>query len=453
MDKEEIAAYMEEAAGRGISPGLEATKALLSALGNPEQSLRFVHIAGTNGKGSVLAYLSTVLQTAGYKVGRFYSPALTDPWDKIQINGRRITDKEIGKGLSILKESGETGTVFETECALALWYFAKKKCDIVILECGMGGAMDATNVIPAPELCIFTPIAMDHMQYLGGSIKEIAAAKAGIIKCGCTVVTVKQEKDILKEIYSAAENAADDGTAVTVCEAEEATDITYGLFEQHFSCSGYRDLVIRLAGVWQIENAALAVTALGQLKKRGFEIPDEAIRKGLADTAWDGRLTVLKKKPVFLMDGAHNEAAVRVLRLSLEKYFPGERFVMILGVLKDKAYEKELRLLLPLAVHLITVTPPENARALPAYVLAETAQEILSGDPDGAEMLLAETENGLNHPADMIKTTVTAADSVEEAVEMALLLSAGKLPILATGSLSWIGRLRGILRKRGNTGR
>jgi len=421
MNSEEITAYMEEAAARGIVPGLSATEALLDALGHPEERLRFVHIAGTNGKGSVLAYLTTVLQEAGYKVGAFFSPALNDPWEKIRVGGRPITEKAVGHALTILKERGVSGTVFETECALALWYFARCKCDIAVLECGMGGEADATNVIPAPELCVFTPIDMDHMQYLGNSLSRIAAAKAGIIKTGSTVVTASQEAEALAELRKKAGKTK-------VIEAKTPTDVRYGLYEQHFNCAGYRDLMIRLAGTWQIKNAALAVTALECLKKRGFDIPEEALRKGLAETVWDGRFTVLRKKPLFLMDGAHNEAAVRVLKESLETYLPGERFVMILGVLKDKAYEKELRMLLPLAVHLITLTPPENARALPALDLAETAQEIAE-------------EAGLD-------LSITAADSVEEATEIALLLSGGKLPVLATGSLSWIGRLRGTLKRR-----
>lgn len=440
MDAEEITAYMEEAAGRGIVPGLASTRALLAALGDPEERLRFVHIAGTNGKGSVLAYLSTVLQAAGLRVGRFFSPALKDPWEKIQVNGRRITEKEIGKGLTLLKNSNVAGTVFETECALALWYFEKKKCDIVVLECGMGGALDATNVIPSPELCVFTPISADHMQFLGNSVKEIASAKAGIIKPGAAVVTAGQDEAALEQIRSAAELA---GTAVT--EAYAATGITYGLEEQSFSCAGYRDLKIRLAGVWQIGNASLAVTALEELRKRGFAIPEEAIRRGLADTVWEGRMTVLKKKPLFLADGAHNEAAVRALCKSLDCYLPGEGWILILGVLKDKDYEAELRLLLPFAVHLITLTPPDNPRALPALDLAEAAMRLTAegtaSEPSGkgSEKAGAETAP---------LPCISVADSVQEAVEMALLLSGGRMPILATGSLSWIGSLKEILREK-----
>ena len=426
-------AYMESlSAGAIVNPGreemqLEALQDLLVRMGNPEQGLRYVHIAGTNGKGSVLAYVSTVLQEAGYRVGRYFSPALRDPWEKIQVQQKPIAKTAIREGIAAIAECTQQmaaegkrlPTQFEVETALAFWYFRKKSCDIVVLECGLGGRTDATNVIPAPEVCVFAPIAMDHMAILGATVEAIARVKAGIIKPGADVVSVPQQMPEAGRVLEQAAKAKN----VSLTYAEAVSHVRYGLKKQTLDTKGYRKLEITMAGVYQPENAAVAVTVLDVLQKRGFRIPEEKLRSGLRKTVWPGRFEILKEKPYFILDGAHNKAAAEVLRRSLDIYFPEKSFVMILGVLRDKAYEDVLKCLLDKAVQVITLTPPENVRALSAIELAEAVQEY--------------------------DVSVTCADSVEEAAELAELLSGKQFPILATGSLSWLGRLEEIINLKG----
>ncbi len=405
--------------------GLEALTDLLARMGNPEKGLHYVHIAGTNGKGSILAYISTVLQEAGYRVGRYFSPALKDPWEKIQVQQRPIAKTAIREGIAFIAECTEQmaaegrklPTVFEVETALAFWYFQKKQCDIVVLECGLGGRTDATNVIPAPEVCVFAPIALDHMAILGKTVAEIAGVKSGIIKPGADVVSAQQ----LPEAQAVLEAAAQENNA-ELYYAETPQKIRYGIKKQSFDAGAYRKLEIALAGVYQPENAAVAVTALERLMARGYRITENKLRCGLLKTVWSGRFTVLQDKPYLIMDGAHNGAAAEVLRKTLDVCFPDKSFVMILGVLRDKAYTEVLRCLLDKAVQVVTLTPPDNPRALPAIDLAEAVQEY--------------------------GVSVTCADSVEEALELAQLLSGKKLPILATGSLSWLGRLEEAIKSK-----
>lgn len=405
--------------------GLEALTDLLAWMGNPEKGLHYVHIAGTNGKGSILAYISTVLQEAGYRVGRYFSPALKDPWEKIQVQQRPIAKTAIREGIAFIAECTEQmaaegrklPTVFEVETALAFWYFQKKQCDIVVLECGLGGRTDATNVIPAPEVCVFAPIALDHMAILGKTVAEIAGVKSGIIKPGADVVSAQQ----LPEARAVLEAAAQENNA-ELYYAETPQKIRYGIKKQSFDAGAYRKLEIALAGVYQPENAAVAVAALERLMARGYRITENKLRSGLLKTVWSGRFTVLQDKPYLIMDGAHNGAAAEVLRKTLDVCFPDKSFVMILGVLRDKAYTEVLRCLLDKAVQVVTLTPPDNPRALPAIDLAEAVQEY--------------------------GVSVTCADSVEEALELALLLSGKKLPILATGSLSWLGRLEEAIKSK-----
>ncbi|MBR3515243.1 MAG: bifunctional folylpolyglutamate synthase/dihydrofolate synthase [Lachnospiraceae bacterium] len=424
MNEKEVTAYMESLSpGAIVHPGkeemaLEALQDLLLRMGSPERGLKYVHIAGTNGKGSILAYVSTVLQEAGYRVGRYFSPALHDNWEKIQVQQKPVPKTAIREGIALIAEhtaqmaaEGKClPTVFEVETALAFWYFAKKACDIVVLECGLGGLTDATNVIPAPEVCVFAPIALDHMAILGKTIAEIATVKSGIMKPGADVVSAPQVAEAAKVLEKAAKKQG-----VTVNYAERPEKIRYGIKKQSFDTQVYAKLEITLAGVYQPDNAATAVAVLEQLRVRGWKIPEAKLRAGLAKTIWPGRFTILKERPYLIMDGAHNGAAAKVLRASLDQYFPDKPFVMILGVLRDKAYEELLDCLLERAVQVITLTPPDNVRALSAIELAETVQE-----------------RGMS---------VTCADSVEEALELATLLSGKKFPILATGSLSWLGRL------------
>ena len=312
-------------------------------------------------------------------------------------------------------------TPFEVETALAFWYFQKKKCDLGVLECGMGGLLDATNVIEGTLLEVITSIGMDHMQFLGGSIEKIAAQKAGIIKPGSAVVCMEQRGEVLKVIE---EKAKKEGASLFISRSSAATKVQYGLEKQSFHYGKHGKLTIRLAGKFQIDNAVLAVDACEALKGLGIRISDEAIREGLLETRWDGRLTVVQKHPMMVIDGAHNEDAAQKLAKSIEMYFTNRRIIYIMGVLRDKDFDRIIELTHSYADQIITVTPPENPRALPALDLAQEVAKV--------------------HPS------VTAAASLEEALEMARLLAGKDDVILAFGSLSYLGRLMDLVGYRKN---
>ncbi|MCM1102500.1 MAG: bifunctional folylpolyglutamate synthase/dihydrofolate synthase [Clostridium sp.] len=428
MNERQAMAYIEELARhKGIVPGLESIRELCGRLGDPQERVPVIHIAGTNGKGSTLAYLSSVLAAAGYRVGSYSSPAVMDYRERFRVNQKMISKADLAKLLTRVAEAAEQmaaqghahPTAFEVETALAFCFFAEKKCDVAVVECGMGGALDATNLIEKPLVSVITSISMDHMQFLGGTLAGIAAQKAGIIKEGCPVVSVAQREEAAQVI---AQEAAKKHAPLSIADEKKATGVRYGLNTQSFHYGGYRNLKIALGGTWQIENAVLAVETVRVLNEQGIAVSGDALRKGLLSAQWRGRLTVLRKKPYVIADGAHNADAAGKLAESLSFYFTNRPKVFIMGVLGDKDYEKMIACMAPMAKQLIAVTPPDNPRALPAYELAQAVRKV--------------NEN------------VTAADSLEEAVEMAYLLTPPDGVIVAFGSLSYLGRLEKVLRER-----
>ena len=431
MTEKECLDFMDELKKSGIVPGLGSIKELCRRLGNPQDAFPCIHIAGTNGKGSVLAYLSTVYKTAGYRVGAFSSPAVFNPRETIRVDGKNMTKKAYTEGLEKIKEAVETikadglpaPTAFEAEVALAFLYFADKKCDIVMLEAGMGGREDATNLITRTLAAVLMPIGMDHMQFLGGTLDKIAYQKAGIIKKGCVAVSAVQQEEAAAEIRKEAEKQGCSCIFATVPEK-----IKYGLKKQKFSYRDafgtlHKDMEITIPGVCQAENAAVAIEVVEALNRQNaFVVSEENLRRGLLETAWPGRFEVLREKPYFVIDGAHNEPAAKKLVQSVSAYFSNKRIIYIMGMLKDKEYEKVAEITYPYADQIITVTPPENKRALSAMDLAAAVS--------------------VYHPR------VTTAGSVEEAVEMAYLLAGKEDVILCFGSLSFLGRVRDILGKQ-----
>jgi dihydrofolate synthase/folylpolyglutamate synthase len=418
---------MESLNSYGIVPGLSNIENLCEALGNPQKDLKFVHIAGTNGKGSTLAYISTVLKKAGYKVGRYVSPTIFEYRERIQINGRPISQKALCTWAERMKETCDAlcaagkphPTSFEAETALAFAYFKEQGCDIVVMECGMGGRLDATNIIQNTLVSVLASISMDHMQYLGKTIEAIAGEKTGIIKAGCRVVTAMQEEAVLQVIE---EKAAEYGCPVTVANLNEVKKIRYGLEKQRFDYGVWKNLEITLSGNHQIGNALLAIKVLEELNSLGYNITEKALRNGLKETKWPGRFTVVEKKPYFIVDGAHNADAAKKLAQTIEFYFTNKRIIFIMGILRDKEYETIIELTHAYADQIITVATPGNARAMSSYELAAEVAKV--------------------HP------NVTAADSIEEAVEISYLLAGKEDVIIAFGSLSFMGRLLGILEKR-----
>ncbi len=444
MNLKQTMDYLENLSSYGMVPGLTNMENLCAKLGNPQDKLQIIHIAGTNGKGSVLAYLSTVLQCAGYRTGRYISPVIFEYREKIQINQKPIsqaklcayTEKVKTACEELVAEGKNHPTQFEFETALCFLYFLEEKCDVVVLETGMGGRLDATNIIKKPLLTVLASISMDHMKFLGNTLAEIGAEKAGICKAGCPIVSMKQEEEAAAVITARAKEL---GNPLFWADGESAEKIRYGMEVQKFSYKGYRDLEIHLAGKHQIANAVLAAEALRVLcefgesplnaaegketeKRKGFHISEKHLRKGLAETKWPGRFSVMAKKPLFVVDGAHNEDAAKKLAESVRFYFTNKRIVYIMGVLKDKEYEKIIAETYAYADQIITITTPDNPRALPAYELAQAVRAY--------------------HP------NVTAAGSLEEAVEMAYLLTEKEDVILCFGSLSYQGRLMKIMEQR-----
>jgi len=427
MKYQEALDYMDSLKNYGIVPGLGSIRELCGRLENPQERLRFIHIAGTNGKGSVLAYVSTVAGRAGYRVGRYISPAVREYRERFQVNGRMITQKELCALVEKLRQVCDAmvadglphPTPFEVETALGFLYFSQKECDLVVLETGMGGRLDATNVICNTLVAVLTSVSMDHMQYLGDTLGAIAGEKAGILKPGCRAVSTVQEPEAMEVIREQARRLR---IPLTVADGEKAKRVRYGLERQRFDYDGMKDLEISLAGKYQIGNAVLAVEVCRALTERGFDISEKALRQGLRDTRWPGRFTVLGRRPLFVVDGAHNEDAAKKLAESIEFYFTNKRIIFIMGILKDKEYEKIIDCTARYADQILTVAPPGNPRAMGSY---ELAREVAKAHP-----------------------RVTAVDSLEEAVELSHLLAGREDVILAFGSLSYLGRLMEIMEER-----
>lgn len=434
MKNAEAMEYITKLQGVGIRPGLSRIKALLDRMGNPQNELKFVHIAGTNGKGSTLAFTSEILRAAGYRVGRYVSPTIADYLERFQVNGRNISASLFCRGVEYIKDciddmeaNGEdTPSAFEAETALAFWFFKEKKCDYVVLEVGMGGLEDATNIIPAPLVCVLASISYDHMGFLGDSLAEIALQKAGIIKSGSIVVSQFQHSEAEKVIVKkAAESNCElrfvRQEDISVCKSAgfKAGGLNKGRLKLIFSYKSYKRLEISLLGSYQVKNAALAIEVVSALREKGIKISDEAIRKGLAETVWPARFQIISDRPCIVLDGAHNEEAAQRLSESIDFYFTNERIVYIMGMLKDKEYEKVAQLTADKAECIFTVTSPNNPRALSALELAETVRKYNS--------------------------KVTAADSLEEALELAELTAGRDGVVIVFGSLSYLGKMMELI--------
>lgn len=381
MNYEEAREYLDQVSKGGSVLGLDNMRELLKRLGNPQDSLKFVHISGTNGKGSVLAYLSTVFKEAGYRTGRYISPTLFSYREKIQVNEKFIGREDLSRLTEKIKAAAEEmqncaagdPTIFEIETALAFLYFVEQKCDIVILETGLGGALDATNVITTPVMEVIASISMDHMEFLGDTLGKIAYQKSGIIKPDTSVVSAMQQPEAMEVICNVCRER--DCTFQAV-DPEQIKDISYGYEGQSFSYKNWENIKISLMGSYQIKNAALALEAINALRKLGYDLKDRAVYQGMKKAVWKGRFTLISKDPVILMDGAHNPAAAEELVRSLKLYYAGKKFYYIFGMFRDKDYAQVIRLTAPMAEHIITVQTPGNPRALPAAELKEAVAEV-----------------------------------------------------------------------------
>lgn len=378
----EAIAYIWSHGWQDRAPGLSRIRELLRRLGDPQEELTFLHVAGTNGKGSVCACLASVLEAAGHRVGLSTSPHLERFHERIRVDGAEIPDEALGAVMDQIRPAAESmedhPTEFELITAAAFLHFRQERCGIVVLETGLGGALDASNVIDVPELAVLTAMGMDHAALLGPALGDIAAAKAGIVKPGGDVVSrggCPEADEVFRRV------CRERGAALTELDLSRLEIRGLDLEGTAFDFAPWEGLTVPLAGAYQAENAALALTALERLREKGWRIPEEAVRRGLAAVRWPGRLEVLGRDPAFLLDGAHNAHGMRAVTEGLRAFFPGRRLVFLLGVLADKDAGEMLDLLAPLAEQ-VFVLRPDSPRALePAALCAQLAARGVSARP------------------------------------------------------------------------
>ena len=416
----------------GIKFGLSNITRLLTSLGNPQKHLKTIHIGGTNGKGSVASFIASALMKAGYKVGLYTSPHLVRFTERIQINGKEISQKRVIKLTERIRtyaEKLESITFFEFTTAMAFLYFAEVKVDIAILEVGMGGRLDATNVI-YPLLSIVTNIALDHQQYLGNTISKIAFEKAGIIKKRNVLITAATQPGVL---HLFRKRCREFNTELFQA-GKHFKGIEKGLRVMDYQGRLWNlsRLTIGLAGPHQVTNAATALGALEVLKEKGYRINEKAIRQGLKDVQWPGRLEVMRKKPLVILDGAHNPAAMKMLKESIggrgesaaggaRPYFHYKRMILILGIMGDKDLRQIIKEIVPFAYKVI-LTRPHLDRSAPPALLQKHAQRWCAD--------------------------IECIDDVKEAVSAALSQAGKDDLVLITGSLFTVGEAQEFLDKQ-----
>ena len=348
MDYCEAVQYMESECAAGSKYDLSRIEELLQRLGNPEKKLKLVHVAGTNGKGSISRMLQSILTEAGYKTGIFNSPFLGSPREYLCIDGINADEREYAESVERIRNSVEAEpemqdrpTEFELSFALAADYFFRNNCDIAIIECGLGGLTDATNCIPAPELAIIANIGLDHVKLLGNTLAEIAAQKSGIIKEGSAVVAYPSEKEALDVI-------------INTCRKRKCELIIPDISGTEYELS--------LKGEFQKRNASVVLAAVKVLRKRGFEIDETAVRSGFANTVWPARFEIMSENPLIIIDGGHNSQCVDAFCENLDK-MKIKNAIFIIGVMADKAY-REMFIKLKKYVGLAIITEPSNPRRL-----------------------------------------------------------------------------------------
>ncbi|MCD6321563.1 MAG: bifunctional folylpolyglutamate synthase/dihydrofolate synthase [Clostridiales bacterium] len=418
--------FIESAALFGIKLGLANIKKLLELVGNPQDGMKIVHVAGTNGKGSVCSYIANILIEAGYKTGMFTSPYLEKFTERMQVNLKNIPDDKVVKYVEILKEKIDImvsegynhPTFFELNTAMTLMYFKEESCDAVVLEVGLGGRYDSTNIISNPIVSVITTIEYDHTAILGDTLSEIAYQKAGIIKKNRPVAIYGEmsQKALSVIKWIAAENRSEfllsDNSQI---KNIKITDTGY-IFD-------YRDIKgieISMMGQHQIKNACLAVDAASIIAENGLPISNNEIIKGLKNTRWPGRVEILNNSPLIICDATHNPQGAEVLKAALAERFKGRKIVYLMGVMKDKSYEKMAEIVLKEAFAVITVTPSWH-RALDAHILLDTVKKYC--------------ENAY------------AGDTIKQAMEMALKLTGDDGIVCSFGSLYYVAEVKNFVRE------
>lgn len=371
MTYEEALQYIHSVSWRGSRLGLGRTRELLAKIGNPEKKLKFIHIAGTNGKGSVSAMLASVFKEAGYKTGLYTSPYILAFNERMQIDGRPISGEELAELTGYVARFADTmsdpPTEFELITVIAFEFFRRNGCDIVVLETGMGGELDSTNVIDTPELAVITTIDYDHVRELGPTMKHIASAKAGIIKQNGKVLFYGENPEAEEVIR---EKCAKMNASLVVPDFSEIKNKEISLEKLRFDFGTYKGVSIPLVGIYQFKNAAMVLSAIDILKNSGWRIFDDAVYAGMANVKWRGRFEVLMRSPLFISDGGHNPQGVRSAIESFQAQLPGRKAVFLLGIMADKDIDNMTSQIAPFASEYIAVAP-DNPRALPAEKLKE----------------------------------------------------------------------------------
>ena len=419
MNVNEAIEYIHSVCWKGTVPGLSRTQTLLKKMGNPEKKLKFIHIAGTNGKGSTAAMSASILQQAGYKVGLYTSPYIYRFHERMQVNGVEISDEDLAAVTEYVKPLAqsmeESPTEFELVCCIAFEYFFRQNCDIVVLEVGMGGSWDATNVIECPEVAVITNIGLDHTDVLGSTLEEIAATKAGIFKDGGNAVIYRGTEGVEKVFEDI---CAQRNVSLKKADFDGLNLISHGLEGQCFDCGDRKALQLPLLGVHQLKNAAVVLSVMDSLIANGWQITEAHIREGMRVVTWPGRFDIVGREPLFIIDGGHNPQCIEALVVNIRDYLKDKTVIALTGVLADKDYADMYKPVMPYIQEFVCVTPP-NPRKLEATELAQHLQSV------GAK--------------------ATACDSIEDGVRTARQLAGQDGVVLCFGSLYTIGSIKEAL--------
>lgn len=422
MNATEAIEYIHSVCWKGSIPGLGRTQTLLAKMGNPEKKLKFVHIAGTNGKGSTAAMTASILRKAGYRTGLYTSPYIYRFHERMQVDGVEISDEDLAAITEYVKpladSMAESPTEFELVSCIAFEYFHRMQCDIVVLEVGMGGAMDSTNVIETPEVAVITNIGLDHTEYLGDTVEKIAETKSGIFKENGHAVVYRGSPSV-EAVFERV--CAEKHVSLKKADFDSLKLKSRSLEGQVFDCGERKDLELPLLGDHQLHNAAVVLAIADTLIEEGWQITEDNIRQGLRDVRWPGRFDIVSHDPLFIIDGGHNPQCIEALEKNMEDYLADRKVIALTGVLADKDYADMYKPVMPLVSHFVCITPP-NPRKLDSKMLAQYLREA------GADAV--------------------ACESVAEGVEKAIELAGQDGVVLCFGSLYSIGAIRDALLQR-----
>ena len=423
MNAEQAIAYIHSVCWKGSIPGLGRTQELLEKMGNPEKKLKFVHIAGTNGKGSTAAMTASILSKAGYRTGLYTSPYIYRFHERIQVDGVEISDEDLTEITEYVKpladSMAQSPTEFELVCCIAFEYFYRKKCEIVVLEVGMGGAWDATNVIEVPEVAVITNIGLDHTEYLGDTVEKIAETKSGIFKPHGHAVVYRSTPSV-EAVYERV--CAERDVSLRKADFDGLVLKAHTLEGQVFDCGSRKNLVLPLLGDHQLHNASVVLSIADTLIGEGWKISEQNIYDGIRDVRWPGRFDIVCRKPLFIIDGGHNPQCIEALVKNIRDYLAGKKVIALTGVLADKDYADMYKPVMPLVDRFVCITPP-NPRKLEAEQLARYLRKA------GAQ--------------------AQASERILDGVKKAMDLAGEDGVVLCFGSLYSIGGIRDALKDLG----